>query len=1146
MKSLFSKKLVAVSSVLILIVAVSLIVAFTVGNVATPSLSEPDGVFYERTDDNGEVIYEITNKELYDHIRSDNGLNQLRFLLDNHILQAYIADVENDQDAIDDKKLELTYGTADQEEIADMDQEAKDELETTFEQQMYLAGYGEDHDLYAIIALARENYTRDAIARDGLTASDIADHYTNRYFDDIRALRIRFTSESDARDVLASFNVAYYEDDEDTPRLGRYLGYVFEDESLIDDDETIVEAYETVFPYYYDDDGNLLNLDAEIVYTAGETAGTFTDEDDNTYSLDENDNLIDADQVIAVENERIFDTLEDATAYKEDNTTYYDVHKVDPFDEDESVKILSEGTVLYTIEPDGTVYDQSTNDVTDTFDIIINKIYTPHDEVEEFTPEVVDELTDEEVLTEYIKMYNYVYGEYRDLLPVWHVGDDVYYDLASVPAGEMAERVDVGFLNDYASDRLDFSFDEVTSLSSGLADYMFSELDGETDPYTGEPKDFSGNNNDYHYMVYRFTPAEDKTDVFTPMFDLVEQQIVIPDTVAEDIELPKEGLYGATIEWTIAEEHEDLIDDEGAVTNPDEDTEVSLTYKITLGSETRTGAKTITILAEGENADVTVPDVSETPIDELIGDETDYQNVVDALVDDELGGDDATETINNHLADLYTKLGVEVFDYHLALDYASFNSDFEFNGKGDRHLLAKVDGYIPLDSDDVASEPFEVTPDRYLEYTLDKNAALYVINASRAKEIIHSVYYEQMFGTQTDITKNNSDMMDEIQEQVNQSVQYYNYLKQVYSQYGITYPYDNFIDYAYAQYGTFDDEGLREYFVISKLQPYFVNETLTEEELIEKMYPTVQEYFNNYFSLDVNQVVIYLDRDEDGSPDDYTEFYDELDESEAYDLDGMLASFEDAVNDYLDDNNDDFDKLTETYAAASREDETWGTFKQYGFMILNEELSMQDQDDQEETHSLHYSGEYGVKDRYVQGFVDALVNLYKEYTLPQNNDLEELYSPLVDTEYGLHVIRAQQGENFDQPVASFTDENDAYADGLENDDDMPTLDQLRVYTEYYMYDSAYDLSEADAEERYGIDVPDIPADLANTLDFYFGDILKESYVLGTLNINIAGRLDQGNFFESEYTDQTEADLKINLSELGVIYYDALFGAYIEE
>ncbi len=1144
MKSLFSKKLVIVSSILVLIVGVSLIVAFTVGNVATPSLSEPDGVFYERTDENGEVIYEITNKELYDHIRSNNGLNQLRFLLDNHILQAYIADVENDQEAIDDKKLELTYGTADQEKIADMDQETKDELETTFEQQMYLAGYGDDYDLYAIIALARENYARDAIARDGLTASEIANHYTNRYFDDIRALRIRFTSESDARDVLAKFNFAYYEDDDDTPRLGRYLGYVYDDETLLDEDENIVEAYETVYPYYYDEDGNLLNLDEEIVYTVGDTAGTFTDDDDNTYSLDESDNLIDADQVIVVENERIFDTLEDAAAHKETNTTYYDVHKVDPFDEEEAVKILSDGTVLYTIEPDGTVYDQSTNDVTDTFDIIINKIYTPHDEVEEFTPEVVDELTDEEVLTEYIKMYNYVYGEYRDLLPVWHVGDDVYYDQASVPAGEIADRVDVEFLNDYDSDWLDFSFDEVATLSSGLAEYMFTELDGDTNPYTGEPQDFSGNNNKYHYMVYRFTPAEDKTDVFTPMFDLVEQQVVIPDTIAEDIDLPKEGLYGATITWTSGDE--DLIDDEGVVTNPDEDTEVSLTYKIKIGSETRTGAKTVTILAEGENAEVTVPDVSETPIDELIGDETDYQNVVDALVDEKLNGNNPTETINKQLTALYTKLGVEVYDYHLALDYASFNSDFEFNGKGDRDLLAKVDGYIPLDSDDVALEAFEVTPDHYLEYTLDKNAALYVISASRAKEIIHSVYYEQMFGKQTDITKNTSDMMDEIEQQVNQSVQYYSYLKQVYSQYGITYPYDNFIDYAYAQYGTFDDEGLLEYFVIGKLQPYFVNETLTDEELIEKMYPTVQEYFNNYFSLDVNQVVIYLDRDEDGTPDDYTEFYDELDETETYDLDGMLAAFEDTVNDYLDDNDDNFDKLTETYADASREDETWGTFKQFGFMILNEELSMQDQDDQEETHSLHYSGEYGVKDRYVQGFVDALVNLYKEYRLPQNNDLEELYSPLVDTEYGLHIIRAQKGENFDKPVAAFTDENNAYADGLENENDMPTLEQLRVYAEYYMYDTAYDLSEADAEERYGIDVPEIPAELASTLGFYFGDILKESYVLGTLNINIAGRLDQGNFLESEYTDQTETELKIKFAELGGIYYDALFGAYIEE
>ncbi|MFA7435472.1 MAG: immunoglobulin-like domain-containing protein [Bacilli bacterium] len=64
---------------------------------------------------------------------------------------------------------------------------------------------------------------------------------------------------------------------------------------------------------------------------------------------------------------------------------------------------------------------------------------------------------------------------------------------------------------------------------------------------------------------------------------------------ATNLNLITEGTSGGTISWSSG--NTDVLDDDGTITTPDNDTEVTLTYTITSGDETETGTVNVTILA---------------------------------------------------------------------------------------------------------------------------------------------------------------------------------------------------------------------------------------------------------------------------------------------------------------------------------------------------------------------------------------------------------------------------------------------------------------------------------------------------------------------------------------------------------------------
>lgn len=1101
------KKIIIIGSVVLAVVIGAVVLAVTVGNTQIPSIENPDEVFYERLDSEGNVIYTITNAEIYEQIKSNNGIQQLLMMVDTALLTEYLDEVTETE--IADKLKQLTYGTKDDDEILEIDPEDKLSMEEDFARSMVLAGYEGKEDAYASLLIAREKYAYEAYLNE-LTETEVATAFISSYFDDMKAINIRFTSREDALAVLRMFHLA-----EIDSKLAIYKGFTYNDESLKDLNGDIVDVYTTIDTYYFDENDNLNDVKEETVYTLG-TNGFYTDEDDASYSLDSEGNLVDDELNIVVSKDNIFETLEEAETHKENNTTYYYMSKTDPYDLSEDILIKNDlGEVVYTRTSNSNIYDSEMNDVTSTHDLIFNKVYKKQENVTTFTSNNTSALTEQEVLNYYILMYNYVYGEFRNLLP------------------EGSSKQSLVLLdNDYLS----FNFEDTKDKSAALATYIFKTISQLNDKvYSSRPQSVSQSSATFYYMTFKLQEPT-KLNLGKTILDLIESSIVLPETVVDDFVLPSNNQYGATISWVSADKT--VISNTGEVTTPDVPTIVDMSYTIKVLGETRTGKISVNVLPTGETSEVTEPTISYPSLKTLINNDAIYNEISQMLVDEKVYGSSGATNISKKLVTMRNEVEFEIFDYYMAQDYRETDPSFEQTNSGDKTVLARTSKTL------TSEEAIEFTADDLFIYALEKNPAIYTVYASQFKELLYSEYYVEAFGEERNINKNDTARMDEMHSVVANSKQYYIYMKSLYEQYGMSYPHRSFLDYAYSQYGTKTETELLQYFINSELRPYLINSIIEEYDIVENLYDIVEENYDNYFSLDVVQLLIFFDFNEDGNPDDYNEYVDSLNATQKDELIALTAAFENAIREY----DSNFTDLVNEYLKATRDDETWGEFKQAGFLLLTEDLNIQDSEDQEVTHSLNYSGEYGVKDRFVPEFTEALIDLYQEYRLPQNADLEELVSSLVVTEFGLHLLLVEQGDDFEQFSAAYSsdaEDADKYSEAVFNDSDKPTLAQLELYAQYKFYAMVYDLSDTEIEQKFNITVPKIPNSVSEALEFYFDEVISEFYVLGTVNIRMAQLLQDGNFLGNDALNMTNAELIANLVEIEEAYYGAILSKYLD-
>jgi hypothetical protein len=924
------KVLLAISIFLIIFVVSCNGLSTDNNNSYIPLIDNENEVVYEKVDENGDVVYTITKQELYEEMKRNNGINQLLTLIDEKLLESYLNDIT--QEEIDEKIELLKYQTNDQDVIAEYDQDILDDLEENFRRSMILSGYQDDQEEdYAKLLIARENFVMDEIIENGdITENDVAEYYLNSYFEDIKAIRLRFLSNSDAFNVINQFNL-------------------------------------------------------------------------------------------------------------------------------------------------------SSDDLNNT-----------------------NELIDEEVLTYYIKMYNYIYNEYRD---------------------EISETATLEDLLALDNKYFDYSFEDVTDNNATLATYMFSDISQINEKtYSAEPKAIG----DYAYMVFKLSEPE-KVDLKAEVMEVIKSAFKVPETATTSFELITEGPYESTITWVSS--NPGVINKEGTVYVPEEDTLVSLSYTIEVLNIEETGTVVVEVPTTGDNSSVEDFDEKYDDLKTIINDDAVYNEIEDIILEDMVYGQNARTIINQYLREERKAMNFDIYDFFLSLDYR-LNDDPEFDYEGSGHLTNLAS--IELGNGVV----FNVTAEEFYQRGLSRNPSLMIFYAAQYEEAIQSDHFVTLFGEERNIDRNDSEYMGflknyitNIKNEYNNLVENPTYLDMYRQYYG--WNFDTFQTYLYSRYRVENEKMLIEKLVLNELIMSFIKEALDGEDIVEKIYAVVEDNYENFFSLKSEQILIYFDFDEDSELDDYNEYYESLSPEDQTQFNTWLTQLKTLIKD----SDDSFKDIVTEYKDAARDHEDWGTFKQKGFILKFESLNPTDDDNT--VHSMSYSGEYGVKDQYIDEFTDALVALYNEYQNPVNADVEETISDLISTQFGLHLIKASKGSDFDGVSLEIeAHDYNNISDSLLNDNAKPSLAQIDEYYTYKIYEEYNDLENVSMVEKYGVTLPVIPNEVLEDLDIYAGETLEALFGNSTINYAFMLKILDGEV----KSDLSQTEFETNIELLLEIYYDESIGS----
>ncbi|MDA3932072.1 MAG: hypothetical protein PF513_04975 [Tenericutes bacterium] len=500
-------------------------------------------------------------------------------------------------------------------------------------------------------------------------------------------------------------------------------------------------------------------------------------------------------------------------------------------------------------------------------------------------------------------------------------------------------------------------------------------------------------------------------------------------------------------------------------------------------------------------------DGDETALKAIIGEEL-YNEILQDLIDRNLNDG---EFINRRLKTMREDHGFEIYDYYLKLDYDNVvPEDMEATS------LMESD-YVIASYDDA-----EILVKDLMGFALERKTPLYLVHASQLQvlktEHYDNVYCDDEGNCETDYTQNNSAAM-------NAHLTEFVELEQGFIESGYV-DYYSFEDYLYLAYGVHNDVEMINSYIKRTLEPLFLYDYIMEnkEETMTDMMTYIDSFYDNYFSINAKHILIFMDENNDGNPDNYEEFYDELEDQAAFDE--LIVNFKMEVINYLNANEDDLTDFVTTYRATTKDDAIWGEYKEKGLKVLTENLSSKS--------SLNYMNSF---QKYEDTFVDGLIDVYQTYQLAENINKEFVYSNLVESSYGLHLIKAEKGDNFEMPSADFTVPADTtynYPAGLNNDGERVNLSQLEVYMNYRIYDIAS--SVVNLDEIYDMERPELPTRLEDLFIFLVQPVHDGYYASAFLNTATLDYIFTGNIVDSsEYSFFTEAEMDAFLLELKEVY-----------
>ena len=523
-------------------------------------------------------------------------------------------------------------------------------------------------------------------------------------------------------------------------------------------------------------------------------------------------------------------------------------------------------------------------------------------------------------------------------------------------------------------------------------------------------------------------------------------------------------------------------------------------------------------LSKTVKADTADFDGDEAALKTLIGADL-YEKIEQTMIDNNLK---STGFVSARLVEFRNTHDFQLLDYYLAIDYQSVDSEYEMEGDGHATTVATYDEK-------------SITADQLLTYAMNQNAPLYLLYASQLKAL-QAAYYDDVYcpnptACQVDYTLNTSKRMlghqDELASIKTQfEASYYSY-------------YYSFEEYIYLAFGaTSEADMIERYFIRSTLQPLMIFDLLIDNdwELFEDYFlDYLNHYVENYFSLYVNHLLIYIDRDENGSPDDYDKFKEGLTDETAYDT--LLANFQTAILAYMaEDDSHTFSSLISTYNRAKRSDAIWGEFKNFGLALMTENLSSQD--------PITY---LSAKDTFDPKFTEGLVQGYQSFQLDEHKDkIQYLYETFIDTSFGSHLVLLLKGPGFTRPTGEYAMEYDngdqpKYLIDFVNPNDLLSLSQLKAYARARVMELAFGNDEETLEEMQ-VELAAIPVSVQKAIDAYFINAFDSVFVIGSINHVLAENYLVGSILNSHpaYSSMSSQAVMTAIGDLGDIYYQQVF------
>ncbi len=399
-----------------------------------------------------------------------------------------------------------------------------------------------------------------------------------------------------------------------------------------------------------------------------------------------------------------------------------------------------------------------------------------------------------------------------------------------------------------------------------------------------------------------------------------------------------------------------------------------------------------------------------------------------------------------------------------------------------------------------------ITADMFYDYAESRLGVKYTVDLLARHNLLNNGIYVEQYGENFDVLTNDSEQMVEYRAQLLEIRE--SFESGMYEVYGFTLG-----DYTWGEFMLLALNSKTEAEVLMNL---FIFQNLTAPGVMsdydfDLINDYIQYHYDNFFSLDVEHLLLYIDFDNDFIPDDYPDYVEGLDESQLLEFNSLKTSFEALVRIKYDQGMT-LGEIVNEYNGGLINDETyeWAIFKQYGFRLLIEDLTTYGES--LDTINTAY---------FDSSFVSSLKRIYDEYLLLQNNSVEDIptYFDSLSTEsvFGIHFILASKGDDFEQPTAFFDQDNSdvIYSEGSHNLGVLPTQEQLTIY------------KTIPVNEQTGIeDDLTLPDSVSNAIDYYYIPVFENAVFVNSFLIEAAEDIVNGDqLFTNDNLDNIQKVLR---------------------